>query len=179
MCHWCHTLKNNPNAPNHRSINCTDKQNPYSLKFEKKVKNTKRVKKTKRVKAPHHIKNVACFMIKDGCTLLVQEKNGKWGLPGGKLNKNEKPFTGMRREFKEEVCSPMPGKSKKLKWKEYYYHGHTMIFVAEVERFGSSNFKRNNEIKAIAYVKLEDIFTYTLRNCVYKSLKMLQEKGVF
>jgi len=30
MCYYCHTLKTNPSAPAHRSINCLDRANTYS-----------------------------------------------------------------------------------------------------------------------------------------------------
>ena len=30
MCHWCHILKKNSSAPNHRSENCRDVNNTYS-----------------------------------------------------------------------------------------------------------------------------------------------------
>ncbi len=30
MCHYCHVLKNNPNAPNHVSVRCLDCGNTHS-----------------------------------------------------------------------------------------------------------------------------------------------------
>ena len=46
------------------------------------------------------IKNAFIFLITGkNRVLLVQEINGKWGLPGGGLNIGEHPYTGMSREF--------------------------------------------------------------------------------
>lgn len=30
MCHYCHTLRHNPQAPSHKSVHCRDKMNSYS-----------------------------------------------------------------------------------------------------------------------------------------------------
>lgn len=35
--------------------------------------------------------------------LIVQEDNGKWDLPGGGLDWEEKPHVGLRREIQEEM----------------------------------------------------------------------------
>jgi hypothetical protein len=37
MCYFCHTLKNNPSAPQHKSINCIDKRNSHSQYKDAKV----------------------------------------------------------------------------------------------------------------------------------------------
>lgn len=40
--------------------------------------------------------------------LMVKETNGKWGFPGGKLEKREKPLQALQREFKEETKHVIP-----------------------------------------------------------------------
>jgi 8-oxo-dGTP pyrophosphatase MutT (NUDIX family) len=39
----------------------------------------------------------------EGKVLLVQDANGKWELPGGRLSVGETPIDGLKREIKEEL----------------------------------------------------------------------------
>jgi len=40
---------------------------------------------------------------KDGKVLLVLNHNGTWEFPGGRMNENETPIDGLKRELKEEL----------------------------------------------------------------------------
>lgn len=101
------------------------------------------------------IKNAFIFLIiNKNRVLLVQEINGKWGLPGGGLNIGEHPYTGMSREFKEETTFNLP---KLYNNKKFNYHNHSRIYYNKTNvKFGKfePKFVLNNEIKALKYVKL-------------------------
>jgi len=55
----------------------------------------------------HFVGKVAqkALIIKDDCVLLVRHKGSEviWELPGGRINVNEDPKTGLIREIKEEL----------------------------------------------------------------------------
>ena len=56
---------------------------------------------------------VACYILNGGRFLLLKRQVGKsqggrWGLPGGKLELNEEPKAGVRREVLEETGLDLP-----------------------------------------------------------------------
>jgi len=59
----------------------------------------------------HNLNNHCCFKItqnifflnQDGKFLVIQHKDGKWLLPGGRLHMGENWFKGLQREIKEET----------------------------------------------------------------------------
>lgn len=111
------------------------------------------------------IKNAFIFLITGkNRVLLVQEINGKWGLPGGGLNIGEHPYTGMSREFKEETTFNLP---KLYNNNKFDYHNHSRIYYNKTNvKFGKfePKFVLNNEIKSLKYVKLNDLFDYDGKN---------------
>ena len=104
------------------------------------------------------IKNAFIFLIiNKNRVLLVQEINGKWGLPGGGLNIGEHPYNGMLREFKEETTFNLP---QLYNNKKFDYHNHSRIYYNKTNvKFGKfePKFVLNNEIKALKYVKLNNL----------------------
>ena len=115
------------------------------------------------------IKNAFIFLIiNKNRVLLVQEINGKWGLPGGGLNIGEHPYTGMSREFKEETTFNLP---KLYNNKKFNYHNHSLIYYNKTNvKFGKfePKFVLNNEIKAIKFMKLNDFLEYDGKNIIIK-----------
>lgn len=131
--------------------------------------------------------------VKHGCILLltgerrvlmVKERSGKWGLPGGNLNFGESPLTGALREFTEETGWTLSTLSKSS-FREYIYNSHTSIFRIHYphELVG---FRRNNETIAAHFFKIDDLFNgnfenrgYTMRRCARNSFnKMRQDKFI-
>ena len=115
------------------------------------------------------IKNAFIFLITGkNRVLLVQEINGKWGLPGGGLNNREHPFNAMKREFKEETTFTLPRLYNNNK---FDYHGHSRIYYSKTNvKFGKfePKFVLNNEIKAIKFMKLNDFLEYDGKNIIIK-----------
>jgi 8-oxo-dGTP diphosphatase len=57
-----------------------------------------------RLRSPSYTLGAACLIEHDGKVLLVQTAYRRnWSLPGGLLNKGERPLDGLRREVREEV----------------------------------------------------------------------------
>ena len=75
------------------------------------------------------IKN-ACILLRNarGYILCVQLNNGKWTIPGGKINKGEKKWHAAVREFKEETCHDIP-KDAKLYCIDRYYADERMYYL--------------------------------------------------
>ena len=101
--------------------------------------------------------NAVLFYVTDKKRLfLVQEMNGKWGLPGGGLKAGEHPFSAMKREFCEETRQKLPWLSNV---QHYDYHGHTRVYY-DVSAHRFEPFKPNKEIRAGHFFKLSDIIEY-------------------
>lgn len=47
--------------------------------------------------------NQAAIILNDDGRVLLLSQNGKWMLPGGRLEENEEPAGGLKREIKEEL----------------------------------------------------------------------------
>ena len=131
--------------------------------------------------------------IKNGCILLltgksrvlmVKERSGKWGLPGGNLHPGENPLTGALREFTEETGWTLPTSSKSS-FREYIYNSHTSIFRIHYSH-KLVGFLRNNETIAAHFFKIDDLFNgnfenrgYIMRRCARNSFnKMRQDKFI-
>ena len=95
-----------------------------------KVDNFKdsRLKNTELIKVDNfkdsQLKNVALLLFVGNKRMLtVTEKNGKVGLPAGRLVPNDRTvFDGLNREFCEETGNEMPALTK---IERFVYHGHT------------------------------------------------------
>jgi len=72
--------------------------------------------------------------------LMVQEKNGEWGFPGGRRNPNESAFEAFQREYLEEVGEDVPyidgtsfGTHERKPLKCVFHHGrsntNTAIYI--------------------------------------------------
>jgi len=75
------------------------------------------------------IKNTFIGLIKNNKLLLILENNNKLNLPGGGIDKGERPRQAMYREFREEV-GPLP---KIYNIKSYIYNDNTKIYIAKTD----------------------------------------------
>ena len=131
--------------------------------------------------------------VKNGCILLltgkrrvlmVKERSGKWGLPGGNLHIGESPLTGSLREFTEETGWTL-SRSSKSSFREYIYNSHTSIFRIHYPH-KLVGFRKNNETIAAHFFKIDDLFNgnfenkgYTMRRCARNSFnKMRQDRFI-
>jgi 8-oxo-dGTP pyrophosphatase MutT (NUDIX family) len=115
--------------------------------------------------------------------LLVKEKRGTWGFPGGKIEKDDKSSANaMRRELLEEINLDL----KEIEKLPYYdYEGHTRIYIGKTgDSVNLANIS-SNEISEARWAKWDDVVQsvygtpYDLRRCVKNSLKKMIEKKVF
>lgn len=124
--------------------------------------------------------------------LLAKHKsNGKWGPPGGKIDRGESPKQAAYREYNEEVVFRGATKIKGLtiNWlrpqKFQHRNGkYAAIFVGVVDKKNKQYFKEgdpsNGEIKLVKWVPSDEIMKKELRhpNSVKAVLKYLRSKGL-
>ena len=97
--------------------------------------------------------------------LLVEESFEKWGAPGGSLQANETPETGLRREFAEETGYELPP----AKMEETLTHGNAIIKLIFTEDCLGPGFgmkaRRTGDtaIKALRHVEYNRVYD-TIRN---------------
>ncbi len=98
-------------------------------------------------------KNACIALFYNNQIFLIQQKDNKWNIPGGRIDGRENSFQAAFREFKEET-----GGFDLLRWansttprkefNRYEYHGHTKIWwhVSKVDP--QIVFNINRETKA-------------------------------
>ena len=136
-----------------------------------------------RTKGSSNVKN-GCILLLTGKrrVLMVKERSGKWGLPGGNLNFGESPLTGALREFTEETGWTLLTSSK-TSFREYIYNSHTSIFKIHYPH-KLVGFRRNNETIAAHFFKIDDLFNgnfenrgLTMRECARNSFDKMRHDG--
>lgn len=130
------------------------------------------------------VKNVVVFVVNDGKVLVLQEKRGTWGLPGGRVDGHlERPWDAIKREFQEEVGTTMPQLSfpgerdfGRFVWVDS--HGKTGVYVGTTTENLEGvvrRFQPNREIQAIRLVnriELDSLMSH-VRNCARGSFTAL------
>ena len=128
----------------------------------------------------YRLKNVALLLFAGNNRMLtVTEKNGKVGLPAGRLMYGEKVFNGLSREYCEETGNVMP---ELTNIERFVYHGHTAIYVAhtpdQIKTTLGSN--ADGEINNMHLTKISDAkrsiegkASFEFRNCAKKSTKLV------
>jgi 8-oxo-dGTP pyrophosphatase MutT (NUDIX family) len=105
------------------------------------------------------ISNVAIALFFKDTVYLVQEKNGEWNLPGGKINEGETESQASIREFDEETggfrldtwTNQLTDEYKRIVINELEYGRtpHTKIFLYYLEKVYANKpniiFKQNSE----------------------------------
>jgi 8-oxo-dGTP pyrophosphatase MutT (NUDIX family) len=133
-------------------------------------------------------KNVIVFVVKDAKVMILQEKRGTWGLPGGRVDtlptgQLERSWDAIRREFQEEVGAAMPMLSfpgerdfGRFVWEDQ--HGKTGIYVGTTKDDLEAvvrRFKPNREIQALRLVTRAELVQIMphVRNCARGSFTAL------
>lgn len=124
------------------------------------------------------IKN-ACILLRNarGYILCVQLNNGKWTIPGGKINKGEKKWHAAVREFKEETGNYLPDlRLENKEFTSYDYHGHTRIYIGQTNQpdLVFNSYATNGETINLAYINPKDIFNGKIEFVDY-SLRSIRE----
>ncbi len=91
--------------------------------------------------------------------LLVQEDNGKWEFPGGRLDWGEEPETGLRRELQEEMGLEAVSVSKTPSYFIPYMKKPSDIYVANIfyeVKLAHLNFTPSEECVAICFVTTKE-----------------------
>ena len=91
--------------------------------------------------------------------ILILQKNGKWLLPGGRLNENETWEQGLRREVEEET-GIKDFKIKKISEVDINDEKDTYIiaFICEIESI--SEIKLSHEHQKYEWLDLKEIDNY-------------------
>lgn len=72
-----------------------------------------------------NIVTVKAFIRKDGALLLIQHENGRWDVPGGRINIPESLLDGLRREVREEIGVEIERIDEDHPWIWYWEHTST------------------------------------------------------
>lgn len=136
------------------------------------------------------VDTVVVFVVKGDQLLMVQNKAGKWSLPGGLVNAGESPWDAMKRTYREAVGASLPrlafsGASDFGRFVfEDQIDGNTGIYVGITQddlETVVSNFSSNWKIKAIRLVdrfELRPLLRH-VRRCAEISLNyILNEESV-
>jgi 8-oxo-dGTP pyrophosphatase MutT (NUDIX family) len=141
---------------------------------------------------------MSTIKVNNACALIYCDENGyRWilfvwkkhrkgisyMLPGGKLERNEKPWQGMKREYKEEVGVSLP-KPDEVMFTKSYYRKHsdgsiTKIYSGYSKKPRSwfkyrKEYVLNNETDGIAWLTLNDALTNKMvKSYVRRSLMQM------
>lgn len=107
-----------------------------------------------------NIRNSAIVLVsklgpKSKFVILRDRSNKKWMIPGGKIERGETPFQGMKREFYEEVGQKLPLLEKQLKFDFPRYNTRVYIGLSN----SKINFRENDEANAIHFASVDDLMT--------------------
>jgi 8-oxo-dGTP pyrophosphatase MutT (NUDIX family) len=126
--------------------------------------------------------NASIILISRGRILCVREMSGKWTLPGGKIETDERPFHAAKREFYEETGNMLPDLRLEDKTFNKYDYVHrnssiTRIYIGHTDtpdlHFIIEN--TNGETNALKYLTLDEIMSgeYDFHNYIINSLSKI------
>lgn len=102
----------------------------------------------------------------DGKLLLLQEDNGDWDLPGGRLRDDESFSDALRRECQEELgveCEVLSEKPE-LAWTARDSKGNWRVVLCFPVRLESNEFMQSPEHVAHKYFSKDDLQSVSLRS---------------
>jgi 8-oxo-dGTP pyrophosphatase MutT (NUDIX family) len=128
------------------------------------------------------ISNASVILTSRGRILCVREMSGKWTLPGGKIEKDERPFHAAKREFYEETGNILPDLRLEGQTFNKYDYTHrngsiTRIYIGHTDipdlRFNMGN--TNGETNALKYLTINEIMSgeYDFHNYIINSLRKI------
>ena len=90
--------------------------------------------------------------------MLHSKKDGKWVLPGGKVNPMEKEWDAAKRTYKQKTGQQLPFITNGFQKHDYvgYSGQQTRIYYAQTNRT-TSNFVPINDFDRMQYIDLNDI----------------------
>lgn len=97
----------------------------------------------------------------DGMVLILKHTTGNWLLPGGRVNRGEKPIDGLRREIREETGIENFEITKILDADSQIEGGNgTYIVTFLIDVSNASEIKLSNEHIEYAWVGINDLGKY-------------------
>jgi 8-oxo-dGTP diphosphatase len=95
----------------------------------------------------------------EGKLMMIQEDNGKWELPGGRIEKGEEILECLARECKEELGLEVTILEKQpfIAYSVVDHAGVARIFLCYKIEFSSLDFTPNEECRAINFFSKEEI----------------------
>lgn len=113
------------------------------------------------------------LVVRDGKILLVQEKDGRWELPGGGLEFDQEIFDSLKREFVEEMGVNIAEITERpvYVWKQKREKDHRLFVGYKVE-IDSLNFKRSDECTDIKFFSKEELKDINLHINIQKFAEM-------
>lgn len=132
----------------------------------------------------HHSRRTRIVVRAGGQLLLVRSwlSDGRWGLPGGGLHRNEPANAGAARELSEETGVTIPPESLvELTTEQLIRRGLSFTctyFLADLEQAGEPQ-KQRLEISDAQWFHTSQMGTYEFQSEVRHALKLLAERGLF
>lgn len=105
-----------------------------------------------------HLVAVNAFLIKDNKFLLLKRNDPPliWGPPGGKLELEEDPIPGLKREVKEETNLEIEVLIPVATWFGEY-NNKKILAIDYLCRFKSGNLKLSTEHNSYKWLTLQDL----------------------
>ncbi|MDD5731545.1 MAG: NUDIX hydrolase [Patescibacteria group bacterium] len=98
------------------------------------------------------------LVVRDGKILLVQEKDGRWELPGGGLEFDQEIFDSLKREFVEEMGVNVTKITERpiYVWKQKREKDHRLFIAYKVE-IDSLDFTKSDECTDIKFFSKKEL----------------------
>jgi 8-oxo-dGTP diphosphatase len=127
------------------------------------------------------IKLAGCIILREGKILLLKRKKGKWyEMPGGKLEGNESPEEGARRELKEELLCEI-NIIKNLGEKSFVEKGAELKytwFSAKIKQGFSPKLGEPEKFDYFKYLPIDKLRNYNLSSNMKNLLFELQNGNI-
>ena len=107
---------------------------------------------------------------------LIEKRNNKIGVPGGRLKLNEKAWYGIQREYKEETGKKIPQIHIIRKYVMEYNNYKTGIYIATI-KYDNNNYKLFNskETYSVEYRDINKIDISKMRDAMKMSFEIVKK----
>lgn len=128
---------------------------------------------------------IKLFVCKSNKFLLCKDeryfKEGKWSLPGGRLEFNETIEECIERKIKEELNATLLSYDlRPLLYLRYINEKNTqMAHIIYQANISLENYKPSIKATEVKFVTLEEAFQLELFDSAFRCLKEMQETGIF
>jgi 8-oxo-dGTP pyrophosphatase MutT (NUDIX family) len=133
------------------------------------------------------IKNVAIVIKHNSYILFVQNPKGKFMLPGGNIERGEKPWNAIKREWQEETGIIFPKINEvNIISTPYNYHNHTLLWYGKSNKnrthyvFNKHKILKPGETTSIQWFSFDYMMAnkHNFKDYVIRSLVEMHMKGL-